>query len=141
MYRVRQTTLAQCTATIRILIEVQNHLDPLYFVHIKFEKTIFNFMKNLWRSGGRFWKFVICKGSLCNTSFERFLYPHYYGIKSFQLLSSIYVQGTPKCKILGLPRLLHCVVTLHRRIIKVLPKLLKTYNKMGYGHIPAHFVI
>lgn len=51
LYRVKHTTRAQCIGTIRSLIEVQNQLQPPYFVH-KLEMTIF---LTLWKAQNQFW--------------------------------------------------------------------------------------
>lgn len=40
IYRMRQTTRVQCIATLMSLICVNNHLQPLYFVHNKTKKII-----------------------------------------------------------------------------------------------------
>lgn len=56
---MRQTTRAQCIATVQSLKEVQKQLQTLYFVHKKFDKTVIITVKSpkmALMGGGQFWK-------------------------------------------------------------------------------------
>lgn len=70
----------------------------VHFVHKEYDNIIADSAKRpimvLYRGGGdvgRFWKTVMYKGRLCDTSFEKSPCPcpHQFGKNMFQLLSSI----------------------------------------------------
>lgn len=57
------------------LIEADDQLQPLLFVHKEFEKTISNTQKrHFWVGGGWFWQTFINKFRSCAISFERLRY-------------------------------------------------------------------
>lgn len=94
---------------------------------------------------GWFWKIGICKGRSCDTLFEQSLYPHYFGNKSFQLLSFILCPGYPKMENywdFNDDRIAPIYRTSEE--YKTLAELLTTYPtskySMWYGHFPPYFV-
>lgn len=112
------------------MIQVQILLQPLYFVHKRSEKTIFNSVKHpkvaLLREWGvsfrKFWRLEHSKGWLCNDSFERSLYSHHFGKKS------VFIYCYPRylkinVQILGLSRQNGVLLVLSHFVILKNPKV------------------